>query len=152
MLTVYKQPVICVWRFWPQIYDSAQATNQKPKLEFMHREWSDYEVHREVGDIVQEFGLLKCLECAKAVKRWLKQQGINGIHIKITTADKDDFIVSDRWNNGRESITQNGTHHGIEVRGKVFDNLSQVGLPRRDWLQNFDCRGGRFNLEEIDIF
>ena len=95
---------------------------------------SDQEIYQQVGGIIQQFGLMQCLSCAEAVKCWLKEQGIRGTHLKLLplAAEQFQFIVSERWRNGSEAISQNGVHHGIEVRGKVFDNLSVTGLSRED--------------------
>ncbi|NJR59664.1 MAG: hypothetical protein HC769_12945 [Cyanobacteria bacterium CRU_2_1] len=54
-------------------------------------------MYRQVAVIVQEFKIFQCAECAKKVKAWLKSNGISGTHLKLTTKDLDDFILSDRW-------------------------------------------------------
>jgi hypothetical protein len=115
---------------------------------------SDDEVYQQVGRIIQQFGLMECLECAETVKNWLKRQGISGIHLKLMPlgAVRYRFIVSDRWKNGTEAISQNGVHYGVEVRGKVFDNLSSDGLTRDDWIRDFSCPAGGFIIEEIERF
>lgn len=113
---------------------------------------SDEEIYQQVANIVRQFKLLQCAECAAAIKQWLKANGINGIHLKITPLDEADFILSERWDGGRSTITQNGVHYGIEVRGKVFDNLSPIGLSRQDWIEDFYCAIGEFTVEEIEKF
>ncbi len=118
----------------------------------MTSEWSDEEIHQHVANIIRVFGLLKCAECAEAVKSWLKQNGINGTHLKLTIIGRGNFILSERWDGSRESITENGTHYGVEVRSKVFDNLSTTGLSRQDWINDFSCPSRRFNVEEIEKF
>ena len=40
----------------------------------------------------------------------------------------------------------------IEVRSKIFDNLSTTGLTREEWIKDFDCPSGQFIIEEIDSF
>ncbi len=115
---------------------------------------SDDEVYQQVGRIVQRFGLMECFECAETVKRWLKDQEIDGIHLKLVPLEaiRYRFIVSNRWENGAEAVSQNGVHYGIEVRGKVFDNLSAEGLSREDWIQDFSCPAGGFTIEEVERF
>lgn len=49
-----------------------------------------------------------------------------------------------------ESITTNGQHYGVEVRGQVFDNLSEQGLSREDWLKDFWCHSGEFVITELE--
>jgi hypothetical protein len=51
-----------------------------------------------------------------------------------------------------ESITQNGVHYGVEVRGRVFDNLSSDGLIRDEWIRDFDSHNGEFLVEELENF
>ncbi|MBD2183871.1 papain fold toxin domain-containing protein [Aerosakkonema funiforme] len=113
---------------------------------------SDEEIYQQVGNIIQEFKLLECAECAEAIKQWLKDNGINGIHLQLKLIGKGNFIVSQRWDEWRTPITQNGTHYGIEVRNKVFDNLSTTGLSRNEWMEDFDCPSGQFSVEVIEIF
>jgi hypothetical protein len=45
-----------------------------------------------------------------------------------------------------DSITDNGVHYGVEVRGKVFDNLSPEGLAIQDWVNDFHCLSDEFDL------
>ena len=58
------------------------------------------------------------------------------------------FIISDRYG-GNESITENGTHYGVEVYGLVFDNLSTEGLSREDWIKDFHSRSDKFVIDEL---
>ena len=60
------------------------------------------------------------------------------------------FITSQRYG-VEESITENGIHYGIEVQGRVFDNLGSEGLLRDDWVADFNCISGRFEIEEITL-
>lgn len=113
---------------------------------------SDEEIYQQVANILGQFKLLECNECAEAIKKWLKANGINGIHLKISPLDKADFILSERWDGGRATISQNGIHYGIEVRGKVFDNLSPIGVSREDWIADFYCGIGEFIIQEVDKF
>jgi hypothetical protein len=41
------------------------------------------------------------------------------------------------WGVIDQSITINGKHYGVEVRGRVFDHLSPQGMKREDWLKIF---------------
>jgi Papain fold toxin 2 len=115
---------------------------------------SDEELFQEVGKIVINFKLLTCLECATSVMQWLKANGIQGKIIRLRTKYKDeDYILSDRLiNRGiQDSITINGKHYGIEVRGQVFDNLSTEGMSREDWLNDFHCMSEQFEVQEKEF-
>jgi Papain fold toxin 2 len=111
---------------------------------------SNQEIYRLVGQIVVTFPLLECAQCARAVMLWLDLQGIPYQLLRLKTRRRSDmFIVSRRIASG-ESITENGVHYGVEVLGKVFDNLAAVGLERADWVQDFRCRSGGFIIEAIE--
>ena len=81
--------------------------------------------------------------------RWLQDNSIEGRVIKLKTAYGEDYILSTRQiNQGvNSSITLNGIHYAVEVRGKVFDNLSTVGLTFEDWKNDFDCPSGEFIID-----
>ncbi len=116
------------------------------------RRLSVEEIYQEVGNISSQFKNLECDKCAIAIKSWLDSNMIEGKIIKIKTKKRNDFfIISNRYSN-IESITDNGIHYGVEVLGLVFDNLSRQGLPRDEWMNDFSCRSGGFNLEELDNF
>jgi hypothetical protein len=113
---------------------------------------TDEEIFQELGKIVVRFRLLQCKECAREVRQWLKENGISGkILLLRTVHPKARYIVSDRQSD-EDSITDNGKHYGVEVKGKVFDNLSSYGLERETWLKDFSCRSGQFVLEEVEVF
>jgi hypothetical protein len=104
----------------------------------------------EISRIVAAFPLLECDKCAIAVLKWLNDRGIPSKILRLKTKRRSDlYIISNRLPSG-ESITENGTHYGIEVFGKVFDNLSDVGMSRGDWIKDFHCRSEKFILEELD--
>ena len=113
------------------------------------RELTDAEVYREVGKIVSRFALYQCYECALAVMQWLTGNGIEGKMIELRTRYPDeDYIISERLGSD-ESITINGKHYGVEVRGLVFDNLSPEGMTRESWLADFHCQSEEFRVIEV---
>ncbi|MBE9011229.1 hypothetical protein IQ250_13530 [Pseudanabaenaceae cyanobacterium LEGE 13415] len=117
-------------------------------------EWTDAEIYREIAQITHRFDILECADCARAIVQWLSRQGIEGIILRLRTGNGEDYILSNRLEQIgiTESITINGQHFGVEVRGKVFDNLSEEGLSREDWLQDFRCHSGLFILTELRRF
>ena len=109
---------------------------------------TDSQIYQEIGNIVGQFELYQCYECARAVMRWLTDNEIEGKVIELKTRYHDeDYIISDRLGND-ESITINGKHYGVEVRGRVFDNLSPEGMMRDDWLKDFHCQSEEFMITE----
>jgi Papain fold toxin 2 len=115
---------------------------------------SDEEVYRSVGEIVRQYGLLKCDDCARDVLKWLRQNQVEGTLLRLKTRYRERYILSlrlERLGIG-ESITSNGIHYGVEVRGRVFDNLSSKGLTREEWIQDFSSRNDQFLVEELEDF
>ena len=110
------------------------------------------EVLEEIGKIISSYTVFQCVECAETIKAWLKENGISGVHLQIVAVGRLKFIVSRRWQNGQESIAQTGIHQGIETYDQVFDNLSLGGLERNDWIADFDCASGEFEVVELEVF
>jgi Papain fold toxin 2 len=107
------------------------------------------EIWQTVGRITINYPLLECDKCALTVMRWLKKRGIEAKILRLRTKRRsENFITSDRYGLD-ESITENGTHYGVEVMGKVFDNLSTEGLSREDWIKDFSCLSGSFIVDEL---
>lgn len=112
-------------------------------------------LYEAIGDEVTQFPLLHCEECASTLRRWLKQRGIPGKLWRLSTRnDNEDFILSDRLERlgCSETITENGVHYGIEVFGKIFDNLSRQGLSPDDWVNDFTSPSNVFAVEVIEEF
>ena len=115
-------------------------------------DWTDEEVYQRIGQIIRQFGILECVDCVKAIRRYARQQGLSGKILRLRTQYGEDYILSDRLEKRgvQESITINGQHFGIEIRDQVFDNLSEHGQPRDKWIQDFHCHSEQFILTEID--
>ena len=107
------------------------------------------EVWQRISQIVANYPLLECARCAASVMKWLQDNGIEGKILRLRTKRRSEvFIISDRYR-GNESITENGTHYGVEVYGLVFDNLSTEGLSREDWIKDFHSRSDKFVVDEL---
>jgi hypothetical protein len=113
---------------------------------------SNEEIYEEVGKIVANFELYQCQECANAVMQWLKENSISGRIIKIQTRLGEDYIISKRLERLliNDSITLNGIHYGVEIKARVFDNLSSEGLSLSNWLNDFECASGEFIVDYLD--
>jgi hypothetical protein len=118
-------------------------------------DWSDDEIGHKISKIISKFKLYECRTCAVEIMQWLKQNRLPGRMLRLKTKyDFEDYILSDRLERSGilETVTTNGTHYGIEVYGKIFDNLSQKGLNREDWLNDFHCPSEEFELETVEEF
>lgn len=108
------------------------------------------EIWQRIGKITAVYPLLECDKCAITAMRWLAQWQVEGKVLRLRTRRRSEvFITSNRHGND-ESITENGTHYGVEVRGRVFDNLSEEGLTRDAWVKDFNCLSGQFVVDEVD--
>ncbi|MEG3439393.1 papain fold toxin domain-containing protein [Pannus brasiliensis CCIBt3594] len=116
---------------------------------------TDAEVYARVAEIIEEFEIFECEDCARAMIEWCGSQGIETTLLKLEIdyrgyqkrGDKEEYIVSER--RGNEAITRNGKHYGVEVRGLVFDNLDNIGRNREDWIKDFYCQTGGFIISEL---
>ncbi len=82
--------------------------------------------------------LYKCIDFAKLFVKELANRGLTGKVITIQGAFGS--MVSSRWKNSTEVITgDGGPHRGVEVNGKVYDNLKFDGLPIEIWRRTFEA-------------
>ncbi len=115
-------------------------------------ELTNEQIYRKISAIVSQFELFECYECTKEVIKWLKENQIKGKLIELKTKYRDeDYIISDRLSDS-QSITTNGKHYGVEIRGKIFDNLSTEGMTKEAWLQDFHCQSEQFLINEREIY
>lgn len=111
---------------------------------------SEAEIWHEIIAIATGFSVLECDKFVIAVIQFLDEQGVQAKILQLKTKRRSEiFMACDRYSSS-ESITENGTHYGIEVFGQVFDNLSTAGLTRAEWLKDFHCPSEQFVLTELD--
>jgi hypothetical protein len=111
---------------------------------------NNQEIWHNVGKIASKYAILECDHCAIAVMQWLRENGVAAKILRLRTKRRNEvFIICDRHSSGT-SITENGTHYGVEVLGKVFDNLSDEGISREEWMSSFHCMSEKFVLDELD--
>lgn len=111
---------------------------------------SEAEIWSEISALAAGFSLLECDKFVIVVMQWLNEQGLQAKILQLKTQRRSEiFIASDRYSLS-ESITENGTHYGIEIFDRVFNNLSTEGLTRTEWLQDFHCPSEQFVLTELD--
>jgi hypothetical protein len=85
----------------------------------------------------------------------LKVRNVPGKLWRLSTRyDDEDFILSNRLEQQGccETITENGVHYGVEVYGKIFDNLSRQGLPLELWIGDFTSLSDEFDVRVIEMF
>ncbi|MEL6555497.1 MAG: papain fold toxin domain-containing protein [Cyanobacteria bacterium J06621_11] len=112
---------------------------------------STEEIWHRIGQITIAYPLLECDKCAISISRWLERWEVDGQILRLKTKRRSEVFITSGRIGGNESITENGTHYGVEVLGKVFDNLSVEGLPREQWIKDFNCRSGQFVVDEVSL-
>ncbi|UXE62971.1 MAG: hypothetical protein KA717_09930 [Woronichinia naegeliana WA131] len=80
-------------------------------------QFTNSQIYEEIGNIVSQFSLYQCQDCAKTVLNWLAENDIEGKLLQLRTRYNDEnYIISDRLSN-EQAITTNGKYYGVEVRG-----------------------------------
>ena len=111
----------------------------------------------EIRSITEQYDIGNCLQCAAAIKSYLKSQKIKGRHIRVETLSPhglQGLIYDDGIN---QQIATNGFHEGIAINiegvEKVFDNLYHEGKQIDQWLQDLVViRGNQLNLLNKEQF
>ncbi|BAY20406.1 hypothetical protein NIES2100_01470 [Calothrix sp. NIES-2100] len=97
-------------------------------------------VFQEVVRIASGFGIFDCIPCARAIKEFLREQGIQGKHIKLDTGSQDPLYGRIYDDSVGELLATTGHNEGIliEIEGQeiVVDNIHPQGILRSLWMQN----------------
>ena len=115
------------------------------------------DIYDDLAEIATKYSNLQCIQCATALKNYLKSAGIKGKIIKINTgADLDFrncFIYDDSI--GGDAISETGYHEavvvlkdGVEI---VFDNHHPQGISKIEWLANFQFFGKIHLGQELKV-
>jgi hypothetical protein len=113
---------------------------------------TDYgDLWERMGKIAVSYPLLECDKCAIALVQWLQAKGVESTILRLRTRRRTEIFITSKRHGSEEAITENGTHYGVEVQGRVFDNLGQEGLLRQEWIEDFDCISGQFTVEVVSL-
>jgi hypothetical protein len=104
--------------------------------------FDDFELYQRIEGIASQFKVFECVECAEAIKQFLVERGIHGIHIKLSTASTEEPFCNIYHEQLRRNISVNGRHEAILVtignEELIFDNLHPKGiLFRSEWISRF---------------
>ncbi len=102
---------------------------------------------QDLAKIANSYPNLQCVQCAFAIKNYLQREEIKGKLIKINTQANLDyrncFLYDDSI--GEDAISETGYHEGVIVIIDgveiVFDNHHPEGMPKKEWLANFQFFG-----------
>lgn len=102
---------------------------------------------QDLTDIANSYPNLQCVQCALVIKNYLQLAGIKGKLIKINTKANLDyrncFLYDDSI--GGDAVSETGYNEGVIVAIDgveiVFDNHHPEGIPKREWLANFQFFG-----------
>lgn len=96
-------------------------------------------VTEHIVDIAKQYDNFQCTECAKSIKNYLENNGLNGVHIKMQCkTDSGNYIGNIALKSEDIIISGNGYHEVILFNNKVYDNIYPYGIDYEDWLSNFD--------------
>ncbi|MCI0446993.1 hypothetical protein L0152_27790, partial [bacterium] len=101
------------------------------------------------------YGNLQCEPCYKAIRRFLKKEGISGKIIKLysgTSTIPDGFII--HVDNPNTAISRSGVHYGVAIviddQELIFDNLHPQGVSRETWKRNLTFHSKEFFGKEFE--
>lgn len=111
----------------------------------------------ELIAIALTYDIGTCVQCATAIKAYLKKQQLQGKHIRVETLSPHGLmgIIYDDGTN--QQVATNGYHEGIVIEiediEKVFDNLYPEGKPLDQWLEDLVViPGNQLNLVITEQF
>jgi len=84
---------------------------------------------------VEKYGNFECKSAAIACIKNLKSNGFGGTVIDLQSSIANHSIWS---KTAGKVISTNGTHRGVMVNGKVFDNIHKKGTPYAEWIKDFE--------------
>ena len=90
--------------------------------------------------------VFKCKECAADIIKALKKEGLSGEVININTGSSKGMAGNIWSDKAQKVISTNGTHRGILVEGKVFDNLNPNGVKYDDWIKDLHTPTNNLNV------
>ena len=84
-----------------------------------------------------------CVPCAQNIIEALSKEGIEYNILRIKSNNTQSFIGSRIFSKTKDDIiSTNGYHYGIEVDGKVFDNIHTDGVDYNKWRDDFEIPSG----------
>ena len=112
-------------------------------------------------EISRQYPILKCEQCADALVKAFKGQGLHGRKLKLTMRIWRGHIVVQDLRDVRDGlavssgiISENQQHFGVEVDddGFVFDNILRTPKKRAEWVASFDCPCHEFDVAPVTTF
>jgi len=90
----------------------------------------------DIPAITQQFDNFQCMECADNVVSALKEKGISGEILEITT-NGNKGMAGNIWSDvAGKNISTNGKHKAVLVDGKVYDNIHKDGIDYNKWIED----------------
>lgn len=116
---------------------------------------------RIASAITVKHGRLACLQCAEELRDAFVAAGIEGRIVKLEAQAKhtrgwifmrdQSFVLPFKVTPGIESISENGTHYGVEVYETVYDNIFRNGIRAADWPLQFEA-AARLVISTHEVF
>jgi phosphopantetheinyl transferase len=117
------------------------------------------ELRQQIERIARGFELFECVQCAQAIRQFLREKGITGKQIQLSTGSGRKPYCNIYHEDLKENISQNGRHAAIAVvidgEEVIFDNIHPQGISRRAWLSKLYSPikdlGRDFQVRESDV-
>jgi RHS repeat-associated protein len=103
------------------------------------------------GKIASKFKpeFFQCVPCRNALVKAFKKEGVKGKVLEVRAKEGHQYIISDYYKGGAESMTQNGYHTVVEVEGYIFDTIHPYGIEKAVWEKSlFAPRGVTIDVVE----
>jgi len=98
------------------------------------------DIHELVGKIAKKYESIdfSCQDCARDILKELNSIGVEAKLREVVTPYPNIYSVKKGTN-----IAEGGYHWGVEVDGKVFDNIHIDGIDASKWFSDFDAPFGK---------
>jgi hypothetical protein len=109
-------------------------------------ELQTHEQDRRIASrVAGKYGLFECDACAADIIKALGRES-DACAVRIRPADGTEFIGLAETNS---PISYNRSHVGVQVGGRVFDNLHPEGVPTEEWPGRFFTQTGARLVKEV---
>ena len=103
--------------------------------------------------IAKQFDNLKCIECAEAVVKALKKEGLSGEVIDFhPTRNGKKYSTPVHSDKASDRISNSGLHRGVLIEGKVYDNIHTEGIDIDGWIKDKHHFGDGHIIETVKKF
>ncbi len=112
-------------------------------------------VTEQITSIVGKYDIFECEECAKDIRKLLKNSGedFEVLDIRLGNIEGMSNEVGIIWSDKIQAqIANTGFHTGTLYNGKVYDNVNSVGVSMKEWLSDFIINYGSGTVDLWQLY